>query len=780
MDRTPITTAQCALQMQLHFIAWLIVGFLLCQPGFTEALDIQSSAEFYQGICSTNEGVLRVKGGFRIVEEPAELTSKIPCVVARNITVVGDLPDGSFPWVDFNFVRNKILIQPHVWFTVENLVASNFKYGGGGDFDIVAPSPNGIFFTKDMNKNAPFCVRPGPANVQNLRALPLPVGFPEFAGWTQSVGLDAVWCNAGGMSGVGDRCWNDTLTYDYFATYAVPNSDDIGSSIMAKIRSVKTCEAFISANCSKLLGNEPCIKKSIDDMLAARAAAEAGAGTQQTAGGSSSGLSSGAKAGIVVGSVVGGAVIIAAVLAAAVYYKRRVAGPAAGSAYAVSSSKGKDLEVGRGSPEHNSSNSGSDQFHGSAPGQFQTAGAHGTKDSFGFNTSYNFAAALGPQTTSDTIKSGTASSNQLTAMGLCEDGTAITLRLAEPLGAGSFGVVMRGSMGDTPVAVKIIAHDRQHADDVLAEVKLMMTFTHPNVLAAMHYLADMRLESRSTSSAASVTTSKLEEVLLSSRSAAAARASAAKNSGAAPSGSSGGRTDVSELWIISTYCEGGSLQQAARRGEFLTPARALAMAPTLGVLKDVAAGMAYLHARQVCHGDLKAQNVLLAAVNPPTGTTPAQGPWVAKVADFGLSRALKDDETHRSTRTTGTVTHMPPELLRSGKLMPAGDVYAFGMLMWEVATGRMPYQGLMYGEVVERVVVSHRRPAFPVFVPPAYAALARKCWAADPAARPTFAAVFAALEELCGQVPDLQAVADEHPGLDLTTPLPDADEPTSK
>lgn len=86
-----------------------------------------------------------------------------------------------------------------------------------------------------------------------------------------------------------------------------------------------------------------------------------------------------------------------------------------------------------------------------------------------------------------------------------------------------------------------------------------------------------------------------------------------------------------------------------------------------------------VHARQVCHGDLKAQNVLMAALNPPTDPdTPATGPWVAKVADFGLSRALKDDETHRSTRTTGTVTHMPPELLRSGKLMPAGDVYAFG------------------------------------------------------------------------------------------------------
>lgn len=99
--------------------------------------------------------------------------------------------------------------------------------------------------------------------------------------------------------------------------------------------------------------------------------------------------------------------------------------------------------------------------------------------------------------------------------------------------------------------------------------------------------------------------------------------------------------------------------------------------------------------------------------------------------------------------------------------------------MWEVATGRAPYQGLMYGEVVERVVVSHRRPAFPAFVPAAYADLARKCWVADPAARPSFTAVLEALEAMCGEVPvrEMQMHADAHPGLDLSCRLPDMDEP---
>lgn len=54
---------------------------------------------------------------------------------------------------------------------------------------------------------------------------------------------------------------------------------------------------------------------------------------------------------------------------------------------------------------------------------------------------------------------------------------------------------------------------------------------------------------------------------------------------------------------------------------------------------------------------------------------PLPAGFVAKVADFGLSKALKEGQTHHSTKTVGTVTHQPPELLRSGKLTLSGDVY---------------------------------------------------------------------------------------------------------
>lgn len=56
-----------------------------------------------------------------------------------------------------------------------------------------------------------------------------------------------------------------------------------------------------------------------------------------------------------------------------------------------------------------------------------------------------------------------------------------------------------------------------------------------------------------------------------------------------------------------------------------------------------------------------------------------------QVADFGLSRQAESQTV--DTDTYGTVTHMPPELLMEGKLTKSADVYAFGVLLWEMYTG---------------------------------------------------------------------------------------------
>jgi serine/threonine protein kinase len=73
-----------------------------------------------------------------------------------------------------------------------------------------------------------------------------------------------------------------------------------------------------------------------------------------------------------------------------------------------------------------------------------------------------------------------------------------------------------------------------------------------------------------------------------------------------------------------------------------------------------------------------------------------------QVADFGLSRVLSQEAI--STGTFGTVTHMPPELLTTGRLSKSVDVYAFGVLLWEMCTGKRPWAGLMQMQVCTRTL----------------------------------------------------------------------------
>lgn len=100
----------------------------------------------------------------------------------------------------------------------------------------------------------------------------------------------------------------------------------------------------------------------------------------------------------------------------------------------------------------------------------------------------------------------------------------------------------------------------------------------------------------------------------------------------------------------------------------------VAQARLLCRLAEVAQGMAYLHTKQIIHGDLKAANVLL--VNSIHGSFGQ----IAKLTDFGLAGVLRDGITHHSTQNLGTVSHCAPEVLAAGHVSPAADVYAFGIM----------------------------------------------------------------------------------------------------
>ncbi|KAI3434599.1 hypothetical protein D9Q98_002667 [Chlorella vulgaris] len=194
--------------------------------------------------------------------------------------------------------------------------------------------------------------------------------------------------------------------------------------------------------------------------------------------------------------------------------------------------------------------------------------------------------------------------------------------------------------------------------------------------------------------------------------------------------------------VVMEYCDLGSLRKALKRGAFRpstkwpfqTTYRAL-----LRTAQEVAKGMGYIHEFNIVHGDLKPGNVLLK-----THKVDRRG-YIAKVADFGLSRALDFEDMHGPETTLGTIAYTAPETFASSCLQKPADVYAFGIMLWEMFYCRDPYEGLMDGQICVGVTDGSLRPEFEADCPEPYRRLAERCWHQDPGRRPGFEEVDAEL-----------------------------------
>uniref|UniRef100_A0A3P9BP31 Tyrosine-protein kinase n=1 Tax=Maylandia zebra TaxID=106582 RepID=A0A3P9BP31_9CICH len=142
------------------------------------------------------------------------------------------------------------------------------------------------------------------------------------------------------------------------------------------------------------------------------------------------------------------------------------------------------------------------------------------------------------------------------------------------------------------------------------------------------------------------------------------------------------------IYIVTEYLANGCLLTYLKEG--------LKQHPTsiqlLEMCKDVAEGMAYLESHQYIHRDLAARNCLV------------DGNGTVKVTDFGLSRYVLDDEYTSSVGSKFPVRWSPPEVLLYCKFSSKSDIWAYGVLMWEVYTlGRLPYERLNNTEIVDQV-----------------------------------------------------------------------------
>jgi eukaryotic-like serine/threonine-protein kinase len=136
-------------------------------------------------------------------------------------------------------------------------------------------------------------------------------------------------------------------------------------------------------------------------------------------------------------------------------------------------------------------------------------------------------------------------------------------------------------------------------------------------------------------------------------------------------------------YLVMEYVRGRTLR------DMLADERRLDAIEALAILEQMLSAIAAAHRAGVIHRDVKPENVLIAT--SPTGTSLADA--VVKVADFGLARAVEASADDGGGQLLATVAYVAPELVSDGEADPRSDVYSVGIVLFEMLTGRVPYDG---------------------------------------------------------------------------------------
>uniref|UniRef100_A0A8C5GFP6 Mitogen-activated protein kinase kinase kinase n=1 Tax=Gouania willdenowi TaxID=441366 RepID=A0A8C5GFP6_GOUWI len=284
---------------------------------------------------------------------------------------------------------------------------------------------------------------------------------------------------------------------------------------------------------------------------------------------------------------------------------------------------------------------------------------------------------------SNYVTRGDATSyQQLTAGGVGECPLEINfteLLLEEVIGAGGFGKVYKGVWREEEVAVKAARQDPDEdisvtAESVRQEARLFWMLQHPNIIS-------------------------LRGVCL----------------------------REPNLCLVMEYARGGALNRALAGKK--VPPRVL-----VNWAVQIATGMDYLHNQAfvpIIHRDLKSSNILILQ---PVERDDLSGKTL-KITDFGLAR-----EWHQTTKMSaaGTYAWMAPEVIKLSLFSKSSDVWSFGVLLWELLTGEVPYREIDALAVAYGVAMNKLTLPIPSTCPEPFAQLLGECWSPNPRSRPSF------------------------------------------
>ncbi len=202
-------------------------------------------------------------------------------------------------------------------------------------------------------------------------------------------------------------------------------------------------------------------------------------------------------------------------------------------------------------------------------------------------------------------------------------------------------------------------------------------------------------------------------------------------------------------FIVMEFVQGRSLREVIRQGTTIEQARDLA--------RQVAEALAVAHARQIVHRDVKPDNVMV------------RDDGYVKVLDFGLARVVMSEHAGEATLTAetrtglvlGTIGYLSPEQARGEAVTTASDVFALGILLYELITGQHPFHAPSPLAVLH--AITNDAPVPPsrlgLEVPPSLDQLVLECLQKDPRLRPASSEVASRLRGIAGNAESAHTLA---------------------
>ena len=166
----------------------------------------------------------------------------------------------------------------------------------------------------------------------------------------------------------------------------------------------------------------------------------------------------------------------------------------------------------------------------------------------------------------------------------------------------------------------------------------------------------------------------------------------------------------------------------------------------LSIAIGTANGIRFLHTNKIIHRDIKSENVLMKITS-----IDGKIQYIPTITDFGTAREQKFDKT--MTKEIGTPLYMAPELyLSDAKYDNKVDVYSFGILLAELLTRTIPFNGMEINSMLElgNAIKNGIRPTLPddpYYCPESYKYITEKCWQLDPKDRLTMEEVYDQLKQ---------------------------------